>query len=323
MPVPPNERLVGMAYSTWFPPISWENTWGTPTLGRYRSNDPIIIRQHAHWLSDAGVDFIWIDWSNNVDHDPTMENVSPILRNGERWLAYRKDIAPIETATEKVFEVFSGLDRHPKISIFLGLSGKPQALTDGRLRKKADQVYEQFVSHPVYGPMMQYYLDKPLLAIYVDTPSPFPGGLPQWDDPRFTVRWFTGFVTEQPNLRDGRLSKYGYWSWEDRGPATYSVHDGQVEAMVVTAAWRKQGEPDQAERWIPARGRRDGATFREAWAEARAYGPKFAMVVAWNEFSLGEGPSAEVSKDIEPSKEFGNKYLRILKEEVARFKGKK
>lgn len=319
-PVPPSERLVGMAYGTWFPPIRWDKTWGTPTLGKYRSDDPAIIRQHAMWLSDADVDFIWIDWSNNVDHDPTMKGAEPILRNGERWLAYRSGIANLEASTEKVCEVFSQLPRRPNISIFLGFPGQNEALSDGRLQKKADQVYDQFVSHPDYGPMMQHYFGKPLLAIYVGTPSPFRGGLPEWDDPRFTVRWFTGFVTEQPNLRDGRFSKYGYWSWEDRGPATYSVCEGQVEAMVITAASRPQGEPDQPERWVPARGRREGATFREAWNEARHYGPKFAMVVAWNEFVLREGPSAEVSKDIEPSKEHGDKYLRILKEEIAKFK---
>jgi hypothetical protein len=319
-PVPPSERLVGMAYTTWFPPMRWDKTWGTPTLEKYRSDDPTIIRQHAEWLSDAGVDFIWIDWSNNIEHDPRMKDAEPVLRNGERWLSYRSDIAKIETATEKVCEVFSQLKRSPKISIFLGCPGVKEAVADGRLQKKADQVYDQFVSHPDYGPMMQRYLNKPLLAIYVGTPSPFPLGLPKWDDPRFTVRWFTGFVTEQPNLRDGRFSKYGYWSWEDRGPATYSVHDGQVEAMVITAASRQQGQPDQPKQWIPARGRRDGATFREAWKEARQYGPRFAMVVAWNEFVLREGPSAEVSKDIEPSKEHGDKYLKILKEEIARFK---
>jgi hypothetical protein len=320
-PCPPGERLVGIAYSTWFPPVRWDRTWGTPTLGKYRSDDPAVIRQHADWLHGAGVDFIWIDWSNNVDHDPTMAGDEPIFRDGEKWLSFRKDIAPIETATVKVFDVYSKLEQHPKISIFLGLhlDGK-KAVTDGRLQKKADQVYKQFVSHPVYGPMMQHYLGKPLLAIYVGTPSRFHRGLPPWDDPRFTVRWFTGFVTEQPNLREGRSSKYGYWSWEDRGPATYSVHDGQVEAMVITAASRQQGQPDQPERWIPARGRRNGATFREAWKEAGRYGPRFAMVVAWNEFALREGPSVEVSKDIEPSKELGDMYLRILKEEIATFK---
>jgi hypothetical protein len=319
-PVPPDERLVGMAYTTCFPPIPWDRTWGTPTLGKYRSDDPAIIRQHAKWLGAAGVDFIWIDWSNNVDHDPTMKDTEPILRNGERWLAYRGDIAHLETATEAVFRVYAGLPVHPKIGIFLGCPGAKEAVADGRLQKKADQVHDQFVAHPDYGPMIQCYLGKPLLAIYVGTPSPFPQGVPEWDDPRFTVRWFTGFVTEQPNLRDGRFSKYGYWSWEDRGPATYSVHDGHVEAMVITAASRQQGQPDQPEQWIPARGRRNGDTFREAWKEARRYGPRFAMVVAWNEFVVWEGPSAEVSKDIEPSEEHGDKYLKILKEEIVKFK---
>lgn len=322
-PVPPGERLVGMAYSTCFPPTPWSRTWGTPTLGPYRSNDPAIIRQHAKWLSDAGVDFIWIDWSNNIEHDPTLKDAEPILRDAERWLSYRSDVSQLEKATEAVFRAYEDIPAHPKISIFLGCPGAKEAVTDGRLQKKADQVHKHFVSHPVYGRMLQHYLGKPLLAIYVGTPSPFRRGLPQWDDPRFTVRWFTGFVTEQPNLRDGRFSKYGYWSWEDRGPATYAVHDGQVEAMVVTAAWRQQGQADQPERWIPTRGRRNGATFREAWEEARRHGPKFAMVVAWNEFALWEGPSAEVSKDIEPSAEHGDLYLRILTEEIAKFKSGK
>ena len=33
-----------------------------------------------------------------------------------------------------------------------------------------------------------------------------------------------------------------------------------------------------------------------------------------------EEPSAEVSKDIEPSREFGTEYLDLLREEADRFK---
>ena len=36
----------------------------------------------------------------------------------------------------------------------------------------------------------------------------------------------------------------------------------------------------------------------------------------------GEQPTAENSKDIEPSMEFGHQYLDLLKEEIARFKGR-
>jgi hypothetical protein len=40
-----------------------------PLLGYYRSTDPWVIRRHAQWLSDAGVDFIALDLSNSQIHD--------------------------------------------------------------------------------------------------------------------------------------------------------------------------------------------------------------------------------------------------------------
>jgi hypothetical protein len=320
-PVPPEERLVGLAYQTWFPPVGWDYVWGTPELGHYRSDDPQVIRQHAEWIAWAGVDFIWIDWSNNVTHAPDMEGRDAVVRDGERYLAYRPDIASIETATRRLLEVYADLETHPKVSIFIGCPDAPGAVADGRLQRKADQIYEDFITHPEYGPMFQTYLGKPLLAVYVGTPSPFRSGLPEWDDPRFTVRWFTGYVSEQANLRtEDRVSKYGYWAWEDRGPQTYAVHDGKPEAMVVTAAYRPQAEPGERG-YIPAKGRREGETFREAWARARKIGPKLAMVVAWNEWTLGESRSAEISKDLEPSEEFGHFYLELLREEIRKFKG--
>ncbi len=320
-PVPPEERLVGLAYQCWFPPASWDNVWGTPELGHYRSDDPAVIRQHAEWIADAGVDFIWIDWSNNVDHAPGMQGMEPTMRDGAPFLSYRPDIASIESATRTLLELYVALPKRPKVSIFIGCPDAPEAVQDGRLQRKADQVYEWFVSDPDLGPLFQAYLGKPLLAVYVGTPSPFQQGPPDWDDPRFTVRWFTGYVTEQGNLRtDELVSRYGFWSWEDRGPQTYAVHDGRPEAMVVTAATRQQAEEGQPG-FIPARGRRDGETFRQSWARAREIGPRFAMVVAWNEWVRGECPSAEVSKDLEPSVEFGHLYLDLLREEIARFKG--
>ena len=63
-----------------------------------------------------------------------------------------------------------------------------------------------------------------------------------------------------------------------------------------------------------------GATLREQFARARAVGPRFAMVVSWNEWTTGEQPSIEVSKDLEPSLTLGDRYLKLLKEEIRRFK---
>ena len=316
-PTPPSERLVGIAYSTWHQNDHWGDgihTWGTPLLGDYASDDPKIIRQHAAWLADAGVDFVWEDWSNDIgyQYDPTKK---------------RPDFDMIEGATFALFDEFAKMraagEKTPAISIFAGVTGAPEAATDGRLQKKADQIWNQFVANPVYRPLLQMYLGKPLLVVYVNTPSPFQTGVPAWDDPRFTVRWMTGYISEQSNLRTAdRVSKLGYWSWEDRGPQTYPVSNGHPEAMVVLAATRPQGKPGERG-YIPASPRDNGATFRREWARVDQIGPKFAMIVSWNEWSRGEQPSPEVSKDIEPSKEFGRFYLDLMKQEIAKFKSGK
>ena len=304
-----DQRLVGIAYSTWHKTPNWQNAWGTPALGYYASDDIKVIQQHARWLADAGVDFIWIDWSNNIKYtfDPDQKNPTFDM---------------IEGATHKIFEQFAALrasgEKTPNISIFAGVTGAPESAFDGRLQRKVDQIYTQYVADLKYRSLVQDYLGKPLLVIYVNTPSPYQQGTPKWDDPRFTVRWMTGYVTQQPALRteDG-VSKFGYWSWEDRGAQTFTVHDGVPESMVVVASYRKDGTK------IPAGGRSDGKTFLQQWARARQVGPRIVTVVSWNEWSRGEQPSPEVSKDIEPSKEFGQQYLDLLKRQIQLFKAGK
>ncbi len=309
-PVSPAERQVGMAYTLWMDQQHWRNSWGKPQLGSYDSRDRRVIRQHAEWLADAGVDFVWLDWSNNINYDPS-----------KSWKGGRQDL--IEDATAILFDEYTRLEKRPKISIFIGVTGRPEAVNDGRLQKKADQVYEMYAANPRYRPLLQDHLGKPLLVVYVNTPSPWQKGVPNWDDERFTVRWMTGYVTQQKGLinRD-RVSKYGYWSWEDRGMQSYSIFDGNPEAMVVCAATREQakaGEPNH----IPAEGRCEGVTFSKQWARAREIGPRFAMVVSWNEWTKGEQPSAEISKDLEPSIEHGDLYLKLLKKEISAFKSRK
>lgn len=312
-PTSPNERRVGIAYTTWHQNADWKNSWGTPLDGAYASDDRMVIDRHARQLQSAGVDFAWVDWSNNIGYvyDPNKK---------------RPDFDMIEGATFALFDEWARLraagEKTPNISIFLGVTGAPEAADDGRLQAKADKMWNQFVANPVYRPLIEMDDGKPLLVVYVNTPSPFQSGVPKWNDPRFTVRWMTGYITQQSALRDGEISKYGYWSWEDRGPQTFPVVGGHPEAMVINAATRPQGKPDE-KNYIAAATRDNGATFRKSWARARQIGPKYAMVVSWNEWHKGEQPSVEVSKDIEPSKEFGNQYLDILREEISAFKAGK
>ncbi|MEI9865529.1 MAG: hypothetical protein WDN00_13480 [Limisphaerales bacterium] len=230
-PITANERLVGIAYTTWHRSTNWSHVWGHPELGDYVSTNRAIIRQHAEWLSDAGVDFVLVDWSNNIQHPP-----------GDRTSSSSQTM--IENATYAMFDVFASMPHAPKISIMLGVTLHPEAVTNGLLQRKVDQVYRDFVGNPRFQPLVQDYLGKPLLVIYVNTPSPFSRGVPDWNDSRFTVRWMTGYVAQQPELcAPGLISQYGYWSWEDRQRQTYPVFDGHPEVMTVVPCWRGEGAP--------------------------------------------------------------------------------
>lgn len=110
-PTSASERVVGLAYTTWFGSADWHNVWGTPQLGCYRSDDRKVIRKHAEWIADAGVDFIFVDWSNNVDYTP-----------GQPKHAH---LGPIEDATVVLFDEFASLERRPRIVIMLGTAGAP------------------------------------------------------------------------------------------------------------------------------------------------------------------------------------------------------
>lgn len=294
------QRLVGIGYQTWFPPQPWSRTFDEPLLGFYRSDDPKVIRQHAEWLGQAGVDFIWIDWSNNIQAGPA-----------------RSDLLQIEQATRVVFDEYLRLDRRPRISIFLGIDGKAAFVADGSLSRKADQVWREYAGNPTYQPLVQTYLGKPLLVIFVGCPSPFGDRLPTWDDPRFTVRWMSGFLGSQNGMTaaDGR-SLRGYWSWFERWPNSYSMQAGRCEAMTVNAGW-----PGEAGWEAPdAVGRRDGQTFERHWQRVRELGPRIVLVNSWNEWVLGEEHSPELSNDLEPSRTLGMRYLELLGEQIRRYK---
>jgi hypothetical protein len=319
-PTPAGERRVGIGYALWHTTANWETNspkapWGHPELGNYVSSDRSVMQQHARWLADAGVDFVLLDWSNDLDTDTRDQHGPP-------------DKLFIENTTPLLFATFAGVHPHPRIAFLVGYSGNAlrdaakqhnenidiDAVLGGKLRAKCDQVYQQYVQHKLFGPMLETYLGKPLLLVYLGVPCPFQTSAPTWTDPRFTVRFMTAYLAQQPSLLGpGGVSRFGYWSWEERRLQSYTVFDGHPEAMTAVAAWRGSDTP----------GRANGDTFRANWARARQVGPRFVLAGTFNEWWQAEQPTAEGSKDIEPSREFGDRYLQILREQATLFKAGK
>ncbi len=313
-PVPYEERLVGIAYTTWHRPATkWggASTWDLPLYGAYCSDDEAVIRRHGEMLRDAGVDFVFVDWSNNTEYDPaTMRE-------------QRADFRMIEEATDKLFDVWATIEGAPKICIFVGPGHNgPKTITSGAHQKKVDQVWRDYVTNPDRADMYFHYDGKPLLICYGATPNQYtatPENL--WDDDRYTVRWMTGYVGQQGNLfRPKMLESNGFWSWEERGAQTYTVHNKMVEAVTVSASTRKQGAEGDAG-YIPEAGRQNGATFKKQFQRACDLGARIVLIVSWNEWTTGEQPSAEVSKDMEPSVIHGTFYYDLMREQIKKFKG--
>jgi len=320
-PMPAAERRVGIGYTLWHTQADWmgraagQRPWGKPELGYYVSSDRRVMRQHAEWLSAANVDFVLLDWSNDLGTD-TREQKGP------------SDQLFIENTTPLLFDTWAGMAKKPKIAFLIGIPGpmlRPavqsagqdadlDVITAGELRKKADQIHAQYVANARFAPLLEQYLGKPLLVIMIGVPCPYKHKAPTWSDPRFTVRWMTAYLPEQGLSSSDGVSTLGYWSWEDRGPPTYSVYDGKAEAMTVVAAWR------DVRPGVGGRKRRQGATYREEWTRARQIGPRYVLAGTFNEWWVSEQISPDDSKDIEPDASAGHTYLDILAQEAALFK---
>ena len=192
--------LFGIGYETWygprFPGGGWNTPEARPVLGHYSSLDPRVIRRHAHWIHDAGFNFILIDWSNNL---------------GGCWTNGVADA--IIGSTLRLLEEYTHLQRHPKVALLLGLDNNSIATPD--FHAQIQRIEREILDKPQYAALWQNFDGKPLLNIFIG-PSPNPP--PVYLNPRFTIRFMGAF-------HEITLNNSGLWSWVDRmaianGPAT-------------------------------------------------------------------------------------------------------
>ena len=302
---PFEDRIVGISYTTWHRNSKtwWRNTWGTPLFGEYESQQEDVLRYHAELLAAADVDFVFVDWSNNTT----------II--SESTLETAEDFRMIEYSTYKMFEVWKTVPNAPKIALFLGPGHAGQSnVNNGKHQKKADQVYSSFVENEEYGDMYYYYEGKPLLICYGATPNQY-GAAPKWTDDRFTIRWMTGYVGQQPSLFDRKLCSERFWSWEERSPQTYTQINGAVETVTCSAATRGESEASSELR-------SNGATLKKQVQRAYDLGARMIIFTTWNEWTSSEQKNPERSRDLEPSVEYGTFYYDLMCQQIKKFKGK-
>ncbi len=223
--LPPEETEptdIGIWYSTWYAytePGSDNNrydTWHawnidfTPllpdgTFGYYDSTDENVIRFHLEKMSEAQIDFIIMDQTNNIDVDGGYIN--------ERSLAVARYIKTYNDSGARPVRYCSAIG---------GIQWSQDAKT---IEDEAEKLWTRCCEQDFGGDKYHYYLDgKPLLIVYGD------GAEQKWEQyegdktygDKFTIRWADNKNTP------------GYFGWAYNKP----VWNGEV--TVVMPGWHNR-----------------------------------------------------------------------------------
>jgi hypothetical protein len=290
------KRIVGVQWEPWFMPhvCQWQTAQAVPLMGFYNSDNVDVIRQHALWLAEAGIDFVLADWSNHI-------------WGKQHWSERDASVEEIINATTATLETYAAMRDEgipvPKMVLMPGLSNGPPTTMEA-INEELDWVYEQYMRDRRFEGLWLEYEGKPLIVI-LDCGTVAQREKTPVDDTHFTVRWMS------TQLQATGHEKLGYWSWMDGGIEPVTTYcQGEPEVVTVSTAFFGHGG------WLypEAYGRRGGATYVETFKPALALRPRFLMLHQWNEFAgqpEGQGYgdkhdvyvdsySFELSDDIEP-----------------------
>jgi hypothetical protein len=315
---------IGTQWAPWFTRYNahWETREALPLLGQYHSPDPRVIRQQVLWMDDVGIDFMQVDWSNNIgnwkhfqDHPPGVTEI----------------IDSTTSLLDTLAQMRAGGIPTPQVVLLLGIA-PPWNI--GALNEEIRWVHDNYLENPRYDGLFVSYLGKPLATILCALPPRTLHEFPPVDTTFFTIRWV--WVNSDSDNR----SALDWWSWMDACiPPRVARFDSRAEAMTVTPAFFT------GTGWLgpEAMGRRGGTTFVSELQAAIKIRPRFLFLHQWNEFAgskVGGGPnqdifmdeySAELSDDLEPAslaglgyrpgKGWGFFYLNLARAMVQIYKG--
>ncbi|MFN7138951.1 MAG: hypothetical protein ACK4UN_06410, partial [Limisphaerales bacterium] len=138
---------MGKPESPLWGPLHAPHHWGESIFGYYRNDDPAILRKHAQMLSDAGVDAIFFDVSNQLTYKPQYMELlrvfSEFKKNGGNppKVAF---ICPFWDPSKVVFELYRDLYEPGLYSdLWFMWDGKPLILADPALLDRGRRYVRQ------------------------------------------------------------------------------------------------------------------------------------------------------------------------------------
>lgn len=285
--------------------------WNESVWGYYNIRDEAIIRKHAQMLTDAGVDMLLFDTTNNINYPDAVNTVTKVFHELKAQgmkvpkLAFHavaasgdKQVAQVKTIYDAFYKSGANDD------LWFRWKGKPLILADAN-QNFAPGIGEYFTFRKSYWGGVNAGPDG------WDTDSFYPSG-----DPKHIPYSSAG---EQEELSVSVSSSIVHAPISSLGPGT-----GRTWRKTQKEGYRETG-PDAVAK---------GGQFQDNWEFALEKDPPFIFTYGWNEwvvqrFKYPDGRSYfvdqfndEFSKDIEPMKGgFGDAYYYQLAQNIRRYKG--
>jgi len=270
-----------------------------PALGAYDSHDPEIIDTHIRQAKRCGIDgFICTWWGQGTFDDRAFELIlDHAAKEGFSGTVYW-ETAPgrgEEKVHRAVSDLFYILNKYGSHRAFLKYHGKPVVFVYGRVMGQVELRQWQPIITEVekrYGRDFVLIADgyrKPYARIF--------DGIHTYN----ICGWVKGKKPEE--LRALSRTRFSE-------AVSLARRNGKISCLTVIPGYddtkiRKPGL--RADRM-------NGETYRILWEEAIRADPDWVLITSWNEWHEGS--------EIEPSWEFGDKYLKLTALYAGRFKSK-
>lgn len=240
------------------PPFEFKDYYhNEPENGFYHPSDPWSTRRNLQMLANAGVDFIYIDYTNGSQGDLSLESFMSVAMD-----MYNNGI-PV-----------------PKISFFLN------ANTNEAMNSAVNRIY----SKPEYDPLLFKWEGKPLLL--ADSTKFTDQGLKD----HFTWRKTWAFDANQWNFLDTYPQDYFSLNGGPEQMPVCKAQGAPLNThyMKNGSSFYNSNIPTYDKNWETDLSKY-GYAFEEQWSRAHQIDPSIVCVTGWNELTAGAWVSSSTN----------------------------
>jgi len=229
--------------------------WGEPENGFYHPGDPWSTRRNLQMLANAGVDFVFIDFTNGDTGDLSLESFMNVALE-----MYNKGI-PV-----------------PKISFFL----------NENYQTSMPSILNRIYSHPEYDPMIFKWHGKPLLlADSLKCANQYPPAAFKGIKDYFTWRKTWAFDPNQWNFLDLYPQDYASFNGQPEQISVTKAQGAPVNSPFGKGSSFQKGKEPKYDQFWETDQFKYGFAFDEQWSRAFQIDPSIVCITGWNEFMAG------------------------------------